>query len=240
MGQTVSLGQCISGGSVVLVMNTRGNLERYDFPVVTAEVMLKYPDHLVVHCPRTASNEEQKFNIMLPDQPLLPGQPYMLYRIPEKHKEKLAESKSFSMVKRQIEATSRGEVASAAPEKKKGRRYALKLMVTRLHLVTLAASKLGIKVEGEEQEQRKLLRESGEQHEQKRKTPPQPLEMPCHHWRPNLASIPESPLGFHSIPQTPRAHDWPSVDENDEYRTSWMLMPTKALSLFRKKTSAKG
>ncbi|KAL2608284.1 hypothetical protein R1flu_026857 [Riccia fluitans] len=206
MGQTVSLGACLSGGSVVRVMNTRGNFESYDFPVVTAEVMLNHPDHLVVHCPQILSGQkEQQFHIMLPDDPLLPGQPYLLYRIPEKHKGNLARSKSFSIVKRQMEAENGGEEVSAVPEKKKGRRHTLKLLFTRLQLVTYLASKLEHKATDEHKDENKLLLEGGQgAQEQKRNPPPQPLEMPLFHWRPNLSSIPESPLGFHSIPTTPQ------------------------------------
>lgn len=201
MGQTVSLGACISGGSRVRVMNTEGVFENYEFPTVTAEVMLQHPDHLVVHCQQTQKGigNRNKINIMLPEQPLLPGQPYMLYPIPERHKHLLAKSKSFSMIKRQIEAKSAN--VSTHKEKKTGRRFALKLVVTRLQLATVVASKMTKK---EDEEQLSPLVEAKEEETKKKKSPPQPLDMPIYNWHPALASIPESPLGFHSIPQTPR------------------------------------
>ncbi|CAM6085653.1 unnamed protein product [Calypogeia fissa] len=217
MGQTVSLPECVTGGSVVRVMKTDGEFSEFDFPCIAAEVMVQHPGHIVVHCTAVNKNnlgQRTKITIVLPDKPLLPGQPYMLYPIPDQYKKSLGRSKSFSMLKTKFESTTLPPVSPA--EKRQGRRKALKLILTRLNLATYVASNINessSEVEQksgpvqqppkeQEREEREIVDEESEDKMDLTVALPNPVDLNFT-WRPILSTIPESPLGFHSRPESP-------------------------------------
>jgi hypothetical protein len=202
---------------VVKVMKTDGDFVEFEFPCIAAVVMLQHPAHIVVHCTkvdRSSIGQRTKIIIMLPDQPMLPGQPYMLYPIPESYKKSLARSKSFSMIKKKLESS--GGTSTVTPaEKRQGRRKALKMMFTRLNLATYVASNIESPktplIEGDESSHRYTEEntEGEEIQEENGSKKPLTVQLPNPEslnfsWRPRLSMIPESPLGFHSNPGTPR------------------------------------
>lgn len=197
------------------VMKPDGEFQQFEFPCVAAEVMVAHPGHLVVHCTPVDKNtigQRTKITIMVPEQPLMPGQPYMLYPIPDHYKKSLARSKSFSKLKSKFESNS-APTAITPAEKRQGRRKALKMIFTRLNLATFVASTISGHSEGESsqshqspQSPQEAVQEEEIEEENGKKAMTVQLPNPAdlnYAWRPILSTIPESPLGFHSQPQSP-------------------------------------
>ncbi|KAG6556393.1 hypothetical protein Mapa_002336 [Marchantia paleacea] len=75
----------------IRIMETDGDFLEFERPVEVSEVMMRYPNHMVVHCfPKDGNSTDatgrSRITIMHPDQELEPGEDYILHLVPPQYR----------------------------------------------------------------------------------------------------------------------------------------------------------
>ncbi|OAE21842.1 hypothetical protein AXG93_138s1130 [Marchantia polymorpha subsp. ruderalis] len=83
----------------VRIMETGGEFLEFERPVEVSEVMMRYPNHMVVHCfPNDGNSTDpagrSRITIMHPDQELEPGEDYILHLVPPHYRKVVFKSLS--------------------------------------------------------------------------------------------------------------------------------------------------
>ncbi|BBN09382.1 hypothetical protein MPTK1_4g19320 [Marchantia polymorpha subsp. ruderalis] len=197
---------CLVGKRAVRVVRPDGKVEELDSRMKVSELMMQYPDYMVVHCSTSGHSlgQRSKISIMNPEEKLVPGQAYVLYPIPAQYKQSFLKLPPPEQNQSNSAASNEGK----AKKRTRRRRRASTFQAVVECLIRLLRG--GPSDRPLNEGSSPLLDFSGEDaafQATKLKEKQERLSLEPYVWKPALEAIPESPFGYHDRPQSPFSFD---------------------------------
>ncbi|KAL2631888.1 hypothetical protein R1flu_016574 [Riccia fluitans] len=208
---------CLVGKRTVRVVRPDGIVEELDYKVGVSELMQQYEGYMVVHCSSSgnALGQRSKISIMNPEEKLVPGEAYVLYPIPAQFRQSF--NKYLSPPTPQHSGIqSNGSSANDEGEDENSRKLKRRRKASSLQAVVVCLIRLlkrGSPSDTPLNDGSSPLLDSSSREEDNslslnhNKDRYQSLSVDPYAWRPALEAIPESPFGYHDMPQSPFSFD---------------------------------